>query len=61
MKWVLILLFVQQEGVHSLSVPFGNQEACERAAEAWKHEDRVLKRMREIRATCHYTGVDRGR
>lgn len=54
--WVLIVVFIHQDGVHSLSVPFGNQARCEAAAVSWRREDRQMIRLRTIEAKCHATG-----
>lgn len=54
--WVLIVVFMHQEGVHSLSVPFSTQVQCEQAAVDWRYGDGALVRMRAIKAKCHATG-----
>lgn len=54
--WILILVFIHQEGVHSLSVPFGTQATCEQAAAEWRRSDRGVTRMRTVEAKCHATG-----
>ena len=55
--WILIVVFVHQEGVHSISVPFGSQALCEQAAAAWRRDDRQMIRLRTIEAKCHATGA----
>jgi hypothetical protein len=55
--WILVVVFIHQEGVHSLSVPFGRQELCEQAAAEWRREDRQMIRLRTIEAKCHATGA----
>ena len=50
--WVLIILFVHAEGVHSIAVPFSNGTACEQAAASWRAKEQ-FKRIREVVASCH--------
>lgn len=52
--WILVVLFVHQDGVHSLQVPFVTQPACEQAAAQWR-TDRNTWRIREVIAKCHKT------
>lgn len=54
--WVLILLFVHADGVHSLTVKFDSQSACELAASQWRSKEVVFQRIRETFARCHAGG-----
>jgi hypothetical protein len=54
--WILVLVFIHQEGVHSLQVPFGTEATCAQAAAHWRSEYRGMVRVRTIEAKCHATG-----
>jgi hypothetical protein len=55
--WILVLVFVHQEGVHSLQVSMGTQAMCEQAASSWRKEEQYNHRLRVIHAKCHATGA----
>jgi hypothetical protein len=52
--WVLIVVLVHADGVHSLQVPFATGPACEAAAYAWRAK-RQHSRLWEVETRCHKT------
>lgn len=52
MTWILVVVFVHAEGVHSLQVEFSSPSRCEQAAAEWRVKDQY-QRIRQIVAKCH--------
>ena len=55
--WILVVVFVHQEGVHSLQVPFVTAQACQEAKQQWNAPNDQFRRLRYVEAKCHRTDV----